>query len=139
MKYIALIIILFLSIGQLSCHTPPADVQKSFKEKFPHVYKVHWGKENATEWEAEFLKDGKKLSANFSTEGKWLETEQSIPVTGFPKPVREAIAKLYPDWKITEADRTETSKNGLIYEADLKSGIKKKSAAFKEDGTPVIE
>ena len=119
--------------------TPPAAVQKTFEQKFPKATNVSWGKENKKEWEAEFTIDGSKISANFTNEGTWVETEKKITVSELPKAVSDAIQKQYPDWKITEADKTETAKNGVIYEADIKSGTQKKGVAFKEDGTPVKE
>lgn len=119
--------------------TPPTLVQKAFEQKFPTATKVSWGKENTKEWEAEFTLDGSKVSANFSNDGTWVETEREIPVSELPKAVAEAIQRQYPNWKITEADKTETAKNGTIFEADIKSGMQKKALAFKQDGTVVIE
>lgn len=137
------LILMIVSIALIcSCSlagTPPAAVQKAFEQKFPKATKVSWGKENEKEWEAEFTNNGGKLSANFRNDGAWLETEKEINVSELPKAVNDAIQKKYPGWKITEADRTETAKNGLIYEADIKSGIHKKEVAFKEDGTVVTE
>ncbi len=118
----------------------PSDaVTKGFAAKFPNATKVKWGKENATEWEAEFNLNGTDESANFSAEGAWLETEAQIKEADLPKAVKDAIDKNYGGWTITEADKTETAKNGTIYEADLKNGNDKKAVAFKEDGTPVTE
>ncbi len=119
--------------------TPPAAVQKSFEQKFPNAKDVSWGKEKKQEWEAEFSLDGKKLSANFMSDGAWVETEREISASEFPKAVSEAISKTYPGWKIEKAETTETPKNGIIYEADLKSGMQKKKVAFKEDGSVVQE
>ena len=137
------LILMIVSIALIcSCSlagTPPAAVQKAFEQKFPKATNVSWGKENEKEWEAEFTFSGGKLSANFTNDGAWVETEKVIAVSEFPKAVTNAIQKNYPGWKISEADRTETAKNGLIYEADIKSGIHKKEVAFKEDGTPVKE
>ncbi len=137
------IILMILGIALLStcsfAGTPPAAVQKAFEQKFPKATKVSWGKENKKEWEAEFTLDGSKISANFALDGTWMETEREIKVSELPKAVANAISKAYPGWKITEADKTETAKNGLIYEADIKSGIHKKGLAYKEDGTPVKE
>ena len=137
------IILLFSSILiMFSCSyagTPPTTVMKSFEKKFPTATKVSWGKEGAKEWEAEFTLDGNKISANFGLDGKWLETETEIPIKSLPKGVTDAITSKYPGWVIKEADKTETAKHGLIYEADIKSGSQKKEVAYKEDGTPVVE
>ncbi len=125
--------------GSSLAATPPASVQKAFITKFPSATKVSWGKEGSKEWEAEFTFEGSNISANFAENGTWLETERKIKVVDLPKGVAAAIKKTYADWTITEADKTETSKHGLIYEVDLKKGTNKKEAAFKEDGTPVAE
>lgn len=97
------------------------------------------GERNATEWEAEFTLNGSKISANFSTDGTWVETEKMIPSSQLPKAVADAIKTKYPGWAIAEADQTETAKHGTIYEADIKKGKDTKALAFKEDGTPVNE
>ena len=119
--------------------TPPKAVKEAFAKKFPTATKVSWGKEAAKEWEAEFTYEGSKISANFAQDGTWLETENEIKAAALPTKVTEAIAKQFPGWKIVEADKTETSKHGTIYEADLKKGGNKKGVAYKEDGTPVKE
>jgi len=118
---------------------PPVVVKKAFDQKFPEATKVKWGKENKTVWEADFFVKGIKMSSNFSENGTWVETEVPIKVSELPKAVADAINKKYSQWKIVEADRTETAKNGVIYEADLKLGKQQKGVAFKEDGTEVKE
>ena len=119
--------------------TPPAAVKKAFAAKFPTATKVTWGKESAKEWEAEFTFEGNKISANFYQDGTWLETERQIKSTELPQPVAAAIRTKYPGWTIIEADMTETSKHGTIYESDLKKGTAKKSVAFKANGSSVTE
>ncbi|MBA3647086.1 MAG: PepSY-like domain-containing protein [Chitinophagales bacterium] len=117
----------------------PAPVEKAFEQKFPNATNLHWGKESLKEWEAEFVFKGENISANFTSDGKWVETEKEIKASEFPKAVAEAIQKQYPGWIITEADITQTEKNGTIYEAAIKNGKLKKGVAFKEDGIPVKE
>ncbi len=119
--------------------TPPKAVADAFMKKFPTATKVTWGVEGPKEWEAEFTIDGEKISANFNENGTWLETEKKIKAANLPKAVQAAVNKKYSDWKIAEADKTETAKHGTIYEVDLKKGMKSKSLAFKEDGTSVNE
>lgn len=125
--------------GALYAATPPVSVKKAFEAKFTTATNVKWGKEGTTEWEATFSFEGDKLSANFAEDGKWLETERQIIITDLPKPVGDSIKTKFPGWTITVADKTETAKHGLIYEADIKKGKAKKEVAFKEDGISVTE
>ena len=118
---------------------PPKAVKDAFDKKFPTATKISWGKESAKEWEAEFSLDGIKISAVFFQNGKWLETEQMVKASELPKAVADAIKAKYSGWTIAEADKTESSKLGAIYEADLKKGMSKKAVAIKADGTFVKE
>ena len=119
--------------------TPPKVVSDAFTKKFPTATKVSWGKEGPKEWEAEFTFNGEKISANFGQDGTWLETEQEIKAANLPAAVLTIINLKYAEWRIVEVDKTETAKNGTIYEIDLKKGLKSKSLAFKADGAAVKE
>ncbi len=136
-------LLMILSIAFISscafAATPPAAVTKAFAKKFPTATKISWGVEGPKEWEAEFTFDGNKISANFSEDGNWVETEREIKVADLPKSVLTAVKSKFYDWKIAEADKTESSKHGTFYEVDLKKGMKHKSLAFKEDGTSIKE
>lgn len=140
MKKISLILaLLLLFAGYGYALTPPTVVKNAFEKKFPNATKVKWGKETKTVWEADFVNKGTKMSSNFSQNGDWVETEIPIKISELPKAVFDALQKKYHNWKIIEVDRTETAKNGVIFEVDVKSGSHKKGVAFKEDGTEVKE
>ena len=133
-KPILIISILFMAIT-MKAGTPPAAVSKAFAQKFPTATDVKWGKENASEWEAEFKLKTVKNSANFSLDGTWLETETEIPVSELPASVSSAIMAKYPGCKITGGDKIESFKKGILYEADIKTGVIKKEVILKVDGT----
>lgn len=114
---------------------PPAKVQRAFEAKFPAAANVKWGKENSTEWEAEFTLNGVKTSANFKTTGDWVETESKIDVSELPEAVTSEIKKLYPKGEITAAFRIESAKDGTKYEADVRTGKKIGEVILKADGT----
>tara|TARA_R110000868_G_scaffold332387_1_gene593426 strand:+ start:15197 stop:15616 length:420 start_codon:yes stop_codon:yes gene_type:complete len=139
MKKLVMILSIVLICSCAFAGTPPDAVKKSFAKKFPTATKVSWGVEGPKEWEADFTYEGNKISANFFEDGTWLETEREIKAVNLPKAVLTVLKSKYNDWKIVEADKTETSKKGIIYEVDLRKGMKSKSLAFKEDGTLIKE
>jgi hypothetical protein len=139
MKKVMMILAIVFIYSCSFASTPPKVVSDAFAKKFPTATKVSWGKEGPKEWEAEFTLNGEKISANFGQDGTWLETEQEIKASSLPAAVLANVKMKYSDWKIAEADKTETAKQGIIYEVDLKKGLKSKSLAFKADGTAVKE
>lgn len=135
MKNLVIILSSILISINVLAGTPPDTVVKAFQQKFPSATKVSWGMENSTEWEAEFKLGETGISANFLNDGTWVETETEIPVSKLPETVMASIKKDYPSWEITGGDRIESAKRGILFEADLKSGMKKKEVQLKEDGT----
>lgn len=139
MKKVMMILAIVMINSCAFASTPPKAVSDAFMKKFPAATKVSWGKEGPKEWEAEFTLNGEKISANFGLDGSWVETELEIKAVNLPKAVAASIKMQHSDWKIAEADKTETAKHGTIYEVDLKKGLKTKSLAFKADGSEVKE
>lgn len=137
MRKLFLMIVSILLISNNSfAGIPPETVKKAFDQKFSKATNVKWGKENAKEWEAEFVYNGSKISANFNADGTWLETENKIAITDLPKTVTEAIRVNYAGWTITIAEKSETPDKGVIYKLVIKKEKEKKEVAFNEDGTP---
>ena len=56
------------------------------------------------------------MSANFSAEGKWLETETEIKVTDLPASVQTALAGK----KVKEAAKILRADGSTVYEAEVK-------------------
>lgn len=114
---------------------PPQAVEKTFKQQFPNAKAIKWDKENKHEYEAEFIQDGKKASANFSVSGEWLETEMAIPQNATPQAVMDAFKKAHAGATIVEVYKIEakTGKNYFEIEYKVKGG-KTKEAKLAPDG-----
>ncbi len=114
----------------------PAKVKAGFDQKFATAQKVKWGKENANEWEADFTFNGRTYSANYKSDGTWVETEYSVAMKEVPAEVLKTLAKEAPGYKRLGSDISETP-NGIVYEFDIKTGNIKKEVAINADGTLV--
>jgi len=113
----------------------PAVVKTTFTTMFPGATGVEWGKENAREYEAEFKFNNNAVSANFGTDGKWIETETVIPLTDLPAVVKEGVERKYPGAIITMAEKLEMPVDKLLYEVGFTINGKKKSLELNSDGT----
>jgi hypothetical protein len=137
MKQLLLIALSIFAITTTShsqkVNVPPA-VTKAFNGKYPNATNIKWGKESAKEYEAEFKLNESNVSANFDTDGTWVETETVIKVTDLPAVVVAAIKKNYPGAVITMAEKLEQPGNKLLYETAIKVKGKKKTLELNADG-----
>lgn len=138
MKNLILVIIAASFISLTACAQNekdlPAKVKTSFNQKFPGAQKVKWGKENANEWEAEFIMNSKAYSANYNSAGDWMETEYEIGEKEIPAAVTKTLGKEFPGYKLVESELSETVK-GKVYEFEIKTGNGKMEVAVDADGT----
>jgi hypothetical protein len=115
--------------------TPPDAVSRAFKQKFTSATNIKWGKESNQEWEANFKNNGINGSANFSIAGDWLETETEIPISKLPETVISAINQAHEGCKIVGASIIERVNSDILYEADIRTGLKTMEALYKSNGT----
>ena len=128
----AIAIFSFTACGQAGKKIP-AGVTEAFTQKFPGATKVKWGKENATEWEAEFMLDGVEYSANFDESGAWMETEYKIGSSDLPATVQATLDEQFGDYKVELAEVTETGE-GKLFELGLKNGKEEMEIVMDGDG-----
>ncbi|MBI1343986.1 MAG: hypothetical protein GC171_13720 [Terrimonas sp.] len=111
----------------------PKAVSDAFATKFPEAKEVKWGKESATEYEAEFKVKGQSVSANFDATGKWVETESTIALSDLPPAVVAAVKGKFPNAEMTGAEKVDQPGKSL-YEVLLKSNGRKKSVELTPEG-----
>ncbi len=114
----------------------PKMVKDAFSKKFPTVKKVKWELENKTEWEAEFKMEGTEYSANFLEDGTWQETEHEIKRKSIPSNVKTTLDTEFSEYKIEEAELTDTPE-GSVYEFELEKGEEKMEVAIDTNGKVV--
>jgi len=133
-KYFIISILMF---SQIIAHAQKNKVtdeaQKAFQAKFPTAKEVKWEMESKNDYEASFIMDGKKGSANFSGKGEWMETEMTISEANTPKAVMDGFNKAFAGATIKEVYKIE-SKEGKNY-FEIEYSLKGKTKEAKLDLT----
>ena len=120
---------MLLTISCSAQTTIPAEVKTAFAKSFPNTTVKKWDKEDGN-YEANFSKDGKTMSATFDAKGNWLETETDIKVTELPAPVSSYVKTKYGNAAIKEAAVISNPQHKKLYEAEVKG----KDLLFDEQG-----
>ena len=119
---------------KISANKVPNAVTSAFKVKFPNTKHISWEIENVNEYEVSFKLNGEEVSANFDKTGKWIETETEIKVSDLPIGVQNTLKKDFSDFKIEEASKIESNKDGNNFEAEVKKGLETYDVLFSTDG-----
>jgi hypothetical protein len=99
-KSVILIVTLsMISFSAFSQKNPPENVKKEFAKKYTSAQSVKWESEGKNEWEAEFMMDGKKMSASFDNSAKWIESETNITEKELPVSVVSTLNKDFQGYR----------------------------------------
>jgi len=107
--------------------------KKAFTAKFPNAKNVHWGKESAHVFEAEFTLDGTRMSANFDEQGNWKETETPISKGNVPTTVMQSMQKNYSQATLRQAYKV-AQPGRIVYEMEVKMGGHNRELVFSSKG-----
>ena len=77
------------------------------------------------------------VSANFSLDGTWVETETTIPANELPAPVTNAVNTKYPGAVYGRTEKIEKPGNKVFYEVNITMKGKKKELELNPDGVIV--
>ncbi len=136
--FVAMVLICAFATSFAQSKTPTA-VTTAFNQKFPNATNVKWDKENAHNYEASFVWKGVNYAANFSDTGEWLETETPTTFNQLPEKVQTAFNTSHKGVTPKAVSKIETSKQGTIYEVEIKQGAKTVEVFYKADGTETKE
>ena len=135
MKNFLIPIVVFSLISVSACRQKnlPEKVKNEFSKKFASAQSVKWDSESAKEWEAEFKIEGKKMSATFDNEGKWIDAETVISEKELPAPVINTLNKDFQGYKKGTIEIFESpDMNG--FELTLKKGGSSLEVIFDKSG-----
>jgi hypothetical protein len=118
---------------KISANKVPTTVISTFKAKFPTATKISWEMEKS-EYEVNFKLKKEEMSANFDNTGKWLETETEIKVSNLPASVQSVISKDFAGFRINEASKIESAKDGNCFETEIEKGEETFDVLFSADG-----
>lgn len=111
----------------------PSVVLNIFKKEFPKASDIEWekkGEQYNVEFEIEWYKD---YEAWFSADGKMVRYTEEISDSDLPKAVKDAIKKLYPDYRIDDVKKIVTG--GLpTYKVEIEKGHEELDLIFSNDG-----
>lgn len=88
-------------------------------------------------YEFDLIKDGKKIEAEVSAEGKFREIETKLLPSDLPKAVADAVAKRFPDAKVRKAEeeiKFRGEREVKIYEVDIVVDGKKLEVKLDPEG-----
>ncbi len=112
----------------------PEEVQIAFKGKYPKENDPDWRKDKNGNFESHFKIDGEHYRADFTPDGKWVETENNIKKKELPKPIQNIIKRKYKDLKIVEIEQVEHHQKGFFYDVEFKIDGHKKDVEFNSEG-----
>lgn len=119
---ISTVVLAMLFLTACSQNAKKADVSAAVQTAFTTQFagaKADWEEEDGN-YEAEFEKDGKDMSAVFDKAGTLLETETEIPADQLPARALTYIKQHHADAKVKEAAKITDAKGAITYEAEIK-------------------
>lgn len=112
-----------------------ARARASFAQRYPAAESVSWNEDDNGNHEAEFRLDGEKYRADFSPEGNWIETENSIKFDNLPKLVQKLVEQEYDKDDITEIEYVDSAQRGKFFDIEFKQKGKNLDVMVRADGT----
>ncbi len=115
----------------------PQMVKEAFQNKYPNEHDPDWEQDDHDYWEAHFKKDGVHYRADFTAEGAWVETENSVKKDEIPDAVKKTIREKYPDREIIEIEHVQSAREGDFYDVEFKQEGKNMDVEIRKDGTVI--
>ena len=113
----------------------PANVMQAFNKMYPDILSCKW-KLDEGKYEAHFKKNNEEVEAEFSNDGKFIQTEKELSSVNDLSP--EVIASLKKDfagYKFEDAVKIETAESKIMYELEAEQGETEYELVYDSKGT----
>ncbi len=130
---LALLTILVWSIASPVLAVPP-EVERAFAEKYPDSDADEWEVDVNGYWEAHFRRNALEFRADFTEDGKWVETERSIEFEDLPDEVQRAIKLDFGEDEIAEIEAVDHPRKGAFFDVEFERPGKNLDIEYKADG-----
>ncbi len=121
-KFIFFLLIVFVASNvnaqRIDASKVPAAVKASFAKQFPSMTSNKWDMEDG-DYEANFTQDEKAMSAVFSANGTFKESEVDINISELPAGILDYVKAHYNGKKATEAAKVTKANGTVNYEAEV--------------------
>lgn len=142
MKNLFFTVVVVLILGLISCGKTagdvPVKVKSAFAEKYPGAKDVDWDMEEEGEWEAEFEINEQEMSANFTSDGAWKESEYTIEESELPSAVKDTLNTKFSGFDIEKAEISETM-DGRFYEIQMEKEENEMGITIDSQGNVIIK
>jgi len=127
--------------GKIPLSEAPSAAVNAVKERFPGA-EIRDGVEKETKqagvvYEFELVKDGRKIEAEVSAEGRFREIETELTASDLPKAVAAAIAERFPGGAVSKAKeeiKLQGERDTKVYEVDVVADGKELDVTLDSNG-----
>ena len=116
--------------------TPVSEIESWLAQNFPNARIVDMDVErNGTE--VEIVDNGVKYEIWFDASSSWIQTKTEYDLRNIPDVVRNFVQTNYPDYRIDDAEKYETSSNDVYYHIEIEQGYQEKDIYLNAQGEEV--
>lgn len=124
-----------VSCQSISKNKTPSAVKASFQKMYPGENDPDWRLDKNGNYESHFKIKGHHYRADFSPDGTWIETEESIKTKKLPQVVLDILAESYWRYEVVEVEKVNHHAKGMFYDVELIKDGKKIDVEFTQEGT----
>ncbi len=113
-----LLILLIVGAASVAKSVPP-EVERAFANQYPSATAEKWEVDSNGYWETGFKLEELEYKADFTEDGRWVETERSVTFEDLPDAVQRAIKLDFGDDEISEIESVDHPEKGEFFDVEF--------------------